>query len=313
MKRITSIAIILMVAMFAACLIVPGSALAYQNQISGHLGTGSGSFDFSDMGPMSGKGDTSMGWFGLNYSHFFTALETNDSPYYLREFLQHPTTLDVSIDSMAMTFEYDGGGEFEMAMASAELGGTYFLGTGTGVSLAIVSDVQEMSTSGYSDEDTSTSLRLGVEHYVTDTVAVGASYQTGSGENTETGGPTTDFDTSEASLFVRAFVGDSVFLEAEYLSGKDEPDGGISTDTTEMSLRAMYFLNQSLGLYAMYSAETEDAGGSEDEITMTSIGANYFFNESTFIDASLMMMKNEMSSGGEFDATSIFIKAGILF
>ncbi len=309
MKRFALIGIL----MLAACLIIPGSALAYENQISGHLGAGTGSFDFSGMGPFSGKGDTSMGFFGFNYSRYFTALETSDSPYFLREFLQHPTTLGVNIDSMAMTFEYDSGVELEMTMTTTELGGTYFFGSGTGVSLALVSDVDDMSVSGFKEEDASTSFMLGAEHYVTDTIAVGASYQTGSGEHTETGSAATDFDTSEVSLTVGAFVGDAVFLEAEYLSGSDEPEGGTSTDTTELSLTAMYFLNQSLGIYAMYSTETEDDGGSEDEMTMNIIGANYFFNESAYIDGSLMMMKNEMASGGEFDATSIIIKAGILF
>ena len=106
MKRFALIGIL----MLAACLIVPGSALAYQNQISGRLGAGTGSFDFSGMGPLSGKGDTSIGQFGFNYSRYFTALETNDSPYFMREFLQHPTTLDVEIGSRAMTFEYAGAG-----------------------------------------------------------------------------------------------------------------------------------------------------------------------------------------------------------
>ncbi len=312
MKRIALIGIL----MLAACLIIPGSALAYQNQISGHLGAGSGSFDFSNMGPFSGEGDTSMGFFGLNYSRYFTALETNDSPYYMREFLQHPTTLDLEIESIAMTFEYDSGVELEMKMATTELGGTYFLDPGTGVSLAIVRDAQEMSYPGGKDEDSSTSLMLGVEHYVTDTVAVGASYQTGSGENKQSMGnlsATSDFDTSEVSVFVGAFVGDSVFLEAEYLSGKIDPENGTSEDTTELSLTAMYFLNQSLGIYAVHSTETEDDDEGETKNTMNTIGANYYFSESAYIDGSIMMMKNEMASGGEFDATSILIKGGMLF
>jgi hypothetical protein len=75
-------------------------ALAYKNQIRISLsGTGGERTEPTE------KFDSSYGSFGLSYTRYFRALESGASPHALREFLQHPTRLNVGLTSEGSRIE----------------------------------------------------------------------------------------------------------------------------------------------------------------------------------------------------------------
>jgi hypothetical protein len=293
-----------------AALVLPGAAMAYENQFEASLSSGSG--DHKEPGV---DADLSMSTFTLGYTRFFESIETGDSPYAMREFLQHPSKLFVTLGGMAMEIEATGG-KMEVTQSALELGGVYHLESNTGLGASIASYKQEWEATGWGTAETSgTIITLFVDQYINETVLVGADYSSGSFE-TEYSNATEEFDETMFHVRAEALINNFVYLEAAIGSGKEKPDGaGEDTDLGEFSLVAGVFPSQQLGIYLSHDVETaEETGNTDETTTITMLSAEYFLNEAVGLRASVGSFKSEdKEDDSERDATMIGLGVSALF
>ncbi|HEB01638.1 MAG TPA: hypothetical protein ENI12_00210, partial [Nitrospirae bacterium] len=148
---------------------MPSASYAFNNLIEIEIMGGSGEFDNG-----STEADIETGQFGTSYTRYFTALETTDSPYGAREFLQHPSYLAVGLESQAMDITVNGVPmSMELTEATFTIDGMYYFegGTGIGATLESVSGEEESKIGGVTvdkDEITESALTFSIDHYITD-------------------------------------------------------------------------------------------------------------------------------------------------
>ncbi len=312
MKRITSIAIILMLAMLA----MPVSSHAFNNLFEVNLAGGSG-----DVSGGGFEADIDMGVFGAAYTRYFTALETTEGPYGMREFLQHPSYLIVGLESTAMELTVAGG---LMSMEDTEgtfsLGGMFYLPNGTGLGATLISTSGEevskvLGVQTDKDEITEASLVLSVNHYVTDNMSFGVDLTSLTNE-TENSGNTVEYTQSTLDFKGSTLINNKFWLTGLIGFGELEIDGGDSYDISRLEIEAGFFPMNSLGIFLGVGADKIEGDNLEVTETYTTLAVDYSISEAINIRTAVTNHSEEEDDGSdtiEVDMTLLSLGVGILF
>ena len=278
--------------LLAAILIVsmPITCLAYENSIGVYLASESGTLDY-----LGGDFDYSGGFFGLAYTRYLKPVETTDSPYGAREFLQHPSNFGIALISMASEIDDNYSSlKIEDSMGGLAIGGEFFTNnedyaTGFGITYISMSGEEEWSP-GILDVDITTDmLALEVIQYLNRNVRLTVGYEKSSTEYEYSTGAESECDEVMLSLYAEALI-DNFFLGAGYGSGEEEWDDGTSEDLTKVELNAGFFLNQSTSLSMEYYTYEEEDSYKRTEI---SFAGDHYFSDRMCLGGSLYKGKTE--------------------
>ncbi len=300
----------------AVMVILPSAPYAFNNRLGISFMGGSGEFKEPSM-----KADTDMGMFGANYTRYFNSLETTDSPYGMREFLQHPSYLTLGIESMAFEMDVQGSNvSMEMTEGTFSVEGMYYLagGTGIGASLSSLSGEMELKSpmGVYKEDTTEATLTLDVEHYVTDTISAGASLSTTAGEVEDNFGGKEEYDEQTISFGASALINNFFWISGSLGAGTLEVDQGSEFDTSAFELEVGAFPMQKLGIILGVEVEKMEGTDYESTETSTRLSADYSISEKVNIRGSLMKMKEEVTDAGtdeDMELSSLQIAVGVLF
>ncbi|MCK4910413.1 MAG: hypothetical protein KAR83_02175 [Thermodesulfovibrionales bacterium] len=314
MKRFTSIAIILMVAMLA----MPVASHAFENLLEIDIAGGSGEM-ISDFG----DADIDMAILGAAYTRYFTALETTEGPYAMREFLQHPSYLNVGLESQTMEVTMEGGlRSMEDTEGTISLGGMYYLPNGTGLGGALISSSSEeerkfLGITMSKDETTDLSLVLSVNHYVADNMSFGVDLTSLASETKTDSGVTTEKSTQQTLDFKGSSLINNMFWISGLVGvGELEVDKGPIFDVSRFELEAGFFPMQKLGVMLSVGTEKIEGDYFESTETFTTIALDYSITESINVRTAIISFKGEEDEGGdvtEIDLTALNLGVGVLF
>ncbi len=313
MKRFTSIAIILMVAMLA----MPVASHAFSNLLEIDLVGGSGDVTGGGL-----EADVDMGVFGATYTRYFTALETTESPYGLREFLQHPSYLSVGLESQTMEITLTGGVmSMEDTQGTFSLSGMYYLPNGTGLGATLISaSGEEVSKVGGvqtdKDEIIEASIVLSVNHYVTDNMSFGVDLTSLANETEDNSGNTEEYTQQTLDFMGSALINNKIWISGLVGFGELEVDGGPTYDVSRLEIEAGFFPMQKLGVFLTVGFDKLEGDNLEITETFTSLAADYSISESISITTAVINHTEEEDDGSdtiEVDMTLLRLSLGILF
>ena len=315
MKRILGIGIALIAIMVIASM--PASSYAFNSLLELDLGGGSG--DYTSAGP-SGSIDT--GSIGMAYTRYLTPLETTDAPYAMREFLQHPTYLNVRLQSQTMDTNLSGGAvTTKDAGGTFSIGGMYYLPNGTGLGATYVSSSheEERKQAGVingKDEITEASLVVSINHYPTDTLSYGLDFTSLKGETTNMAGATVDHTQRTLEFKASSLINRMVWVSGKLGFGEREYDQGASLDLNRVELEAGVAPFQKLGIIVGVARETLEKDIYEDKTTSTMLALDYSVSESLNVKTAVIRHKRVEDDNGsvtETDINAIKFSVGILF
>jgi predicted porin len=265
--------------------------------------------------------------YGVGYVHFFTPLETDSSPYAMREFLQHPSTIEASLALFSFERTWTGTtAKAEGDGSELEVGGMYFVeNMGFGAELTMGKMDMEVAAFGMKEEEETTGITLKGAYYINETTRLDLMLEM-EDEETDDLNSTAD-EEAEATTFIlgaSTLIDDKIYLEGALGMGTREvtPTGGTSQDYDTLALELMfgYYFNQQLGLMVGYETmgyENSKSGvtdeGSEDT---WSLGVEYYPNESAYAGVFLVSMKGSEESGGtieDSDGMGLRLYGGFLF
>lgn len=301
---------------------VPQEGYAYNNSLEFWLGSGSG--DFSEPGV---NADVELAEFGLSYTHYFSHISTGSGPYGERVFLQHPSELSVELSGFGMEVTFMGD-KLEFSEGAFGISGIYYFPnkrTGLGLAFESISGENKFTSGGIvtgEEEESIGAARLFVHHYIADAVRIGLSIQGEESETKETfpgSGVTDKYEQSLLEIYADALLDDRFKLGVFIAGGEREytfPAPAVTSDVSEVGLRAGIYFSKTTGLFLAYENMKEDGNGFENTTDATTLAVDHYFTEAVHAALSVIWMSSEETSGGttgELDATAIEILVGFLF
>ena len=307
MKRITSIAIILMVAMLA----MPASSHAFNNLLEIYMGSGSGDATGAF------EADVDMGMFGAEYTMYLTSLETTEGPYAMREFLQHPSYLNLGLESQTIETTFAGGGTKEDTSGTISIGGMYYLPNGTGLGGTLSSTGGEVKNPGGGTDDlTETSVVLSLDHYVSDNTSFSVDLNSIASETKYAAGGTDEYTQKTIDIRGSTLINNNFWVSGLVGFGEQKVDNGTSQDISRFELEAGMFPMQRLGVFLGVGTEKIEGDNSEETEKYSMLSADYSMSESINIMTAIINFKIEEDGGGgamEVDITMFQLAMGVLF
>jgi hypothetical protein len=299
------------------CLATPEAAVSFNNQFQVHFGGGSGDYKEGTV-----EGEASAGLFGIGYSRYFTPLENTDSPYALREFLQHPSKFYLDLDATALAIEEDlTTRELAMSEGTFTVGGMLYLPSKTGLGAAIRSKGEEyeetISGALINSSETSTgTFVFSINQYIGDKASIGAELEGTSSETENSDGSKTG-EYEQSMLIIRAegVINNMFHLkiglgggEREYEVSKEKYDVGRG------ELVVGVYPNQKLGITLSSHSEVMDKDGLEERESSSSLALDYYFSDHMHLETSLGHMKMEdEASDLEIEASTLDFLFGFLY
>lgn len=239
-------------------MLLPLSGFAYQNSIEILIDSESG--EYSDT---LGDADVSSAAFGIGYTRYFKDIVTEETPYGIREFLQHPSYLGFALIGTALIID-DNQIDYtiEQGMGYSTLAGGFFMNDRTGFELMLISGSgnEEEELFGFTISDTDIErdiIDIGVTHYINEYTSLKISYELEDGEYDYGIGFVKDtWDTDILSLSVATFI-NNMFLEATLGTGsRDWSDSTIKSDKiTQVALDAGFFTGKQNKIFISYNSE----------------------------------------------------------
>lgn len=314
-------ALVMMAALVIALLVPASGAYAYTSHFEGGLTAGAGEIKRPGWGAPA-----DVGVFTLDamYTHFFDDLQTGAEPYGMREFLQHPSRLDIALAAEAVAAETaDSAFETTTATGTFGVGFMYYtpsddFATGVGAELLSMSGEDEFKVFGVvtsRDEYTSSTVRLRVEQYVGGVVSVGAMVQGTSYETEDMSGAKAESDQTDAYIYARAFLGGMVSVAGSIGSGEQEWDGSsVTTDYEYVEAELGIYPTQNLGILLGVSSEGIDDPGTDQEFTTTYLALEYYATESLHLMGGILSMTMEDNINNlKMDASAVTLRMGAYF
>lgn len=293
-----------------AALALPGTAGAYNNQFSVALGTGAGD-------NAAGTLDVKQSQFSIGYTRFFTGIETTETPYAVREFLQHPSTLSVGLDYTRRRLESTTSNQaLRLEQGVFYVSGIYYLDSDTGIGGALMSHPgstnYENIPATVNEVHSGSTFTLTLHQYLTEAVRVGADLSSGGFRTKDSNEVQVDkYDETRLLAYVDALINEFYYIRAGIGTGEQEYDGGGTTDLSSFSLTAGVFPSQRLGVFLTHEVETEDDPSEETTITNTEVAGEYFFSDRTSLEGTLGIL--EVENGLDIDATILSLSLNFVY
>jgi hypothetical protein len=294
------------------CLTIPGLAFALNSNIEFSLGFGSG--DMTVPGTPA-KGDVDSLELNLFYTHFLQGLETDDTPYGAREFLQHPSSIGGGFQKYELEIVDGTGDTIDYNVDGIGFGGMYYTSSepnATGIGLTYVSYDMEMvwTLSGipYPTDVDETSIILSLNQYVAEGARIELGYRMA---DMKTGA--VSHDATILTIGASALI-DNLWISGYLEDGEDDwPTGYTDDDISGLGVVIGAYINQSTGLFFSYSnRETDDGTSTLDETDISFIG-DYYLNEKTHIAGTLTLHEEDDPTFAEIEETIIGVQGGFFF
>lgn len=302
-------------------MVAPSGAHAYENRVDINLSEGSGEAKVFGL-----EADIEMGGYGLGYTRFLAPIETDgDTPYGVREFLQHPSKIKVAHTATGTEADIEGIPEkYEVEKAEVLVGGSYNVDIGEKdivLSLYLKSHASSDKLAMlWEDETTGWALIIGFEKYLAPDVSVGVQLENGHYE-TEfklSGGPDEKYSEGALAFGASALIDEHFWLSGGFWGGsREERDSEWETTWGGLSLTAGVYVSQKAGLFATISSESEEreeAGiTTENEMGTLELVGEFYFSGSSRLSAALGFMHLETDGGDEVDSSLLTIAYGQYF
>jgi len=310
----TNPAVLVLLLMFSAIILLPSSSPAYQNEVKGTIGTGSGD---------SATTDVKLRGFEIEYNRFFTDVKAGDYPYGVSEFLQHPSYLGGGIQTASSKTEDKLG--FDSAEADAfftKVGGMYYIrggDTATGLGLTISSGEVETDYyfggfwAGAEDEDVKR-FTFRANQYLKKDLRLEFSIADEKLDGSDTGGGAWEYDQRIVSIGASALLQNKFWLSGRLFNGERDYELALDEDIEGFEFTGGFYPNQKIGVFLHLEKETFDAGPSEEETSTMAVEGDFYFNENMHLDAMLSLINIDPSPGvNDIDLTVLEITFGYMF
>ncbi len=277
-----------MKALIVATLLVialPLTCFAYENNFEIYLASESGELNY-----LGGDADYSGGVFGVAYTRFLTPIETDDSPYGVREFLQHPSNFGVALVGIATEIDDNASSDkIEDTLSALIVEGEFYINdsdnaTGLGIMISSMGGEEELSGGLNEDIDISSQvIDLSVIQYLNRTIRLSATYTTGSTEYEYSSGGKYEYDETALSVSVAALI-ENFLLTATISSGERDWDAGSKQDVDSLSFGGTIYIDQANSIAAQYATYEVESSSKTSEIAIT---GEHYFDASKYLSGSL--------------------------
>ena len=277
-----------MKALIVATLLVialPLTCFAYENRFELLLASEAGELDYP-----GGDADYSGGVFAVAYTRFLAPIETDDSPYGVREFLQHPSNFWVALVGVATEIDDNTSNDkIEDTLSTLFVGGEFYINdsdNATGLGIMISSQGGEEELSGGLNEDIDISSQVidfSLIQYLNRTIRFSVTYTTGSTEYEYSSGGKYEYDESALSVSVGALV-ENILLNASISFGERDWDGGSKQDVDSLSFGGTIYIDQANSIAAQYATYEVESSSKLSEIAIT---GKHYFDDSKYLSGSL--------------------------
>lgn len=318
MKKVT---FVLLAAALTALMLLPSLALAYENQVEISLQNGSG--DYTDI--FGGiNADVSMGGYGFSYTRYLSDLATTDTPYGVREFLQHPSWVGAMIVGQGMEIEDNlSPSLMELKQGQFILGGQYFMelgGMASGLGVRIENLSQEYDSFGPafgldSLETTGTALVFMWDHYIKESISINLEMLTGDYEMKDNLGFTKlDREDRLMTIGASALIQDKIWLSGSLRNGEQDYDFLPSYDINGMHFQFGFYPMQNLGVFFTIDSQTTEVTPlvGVDEVSVE-IAGDYYIDENMHVRAGLLSMEEDETFGYNLEAKALNVSFGLGF
>lgn len=302
----------LLACLLIICTFIPATANALNNNIEISLGIGSGE---QTVPGVSGADDTESLEFNVFFTHYFQGLETNDSPYGAREFLQHPSQIGAGLITYDFKATDDVGDTLDYKVNAIGFGGFYYTQSeenATGVGITYLSQEYDLSFNiggiPLSSEGDSKAIALSFHQYLSKAARLELTYLM---KDSDSNG--TSHDETLISIGASGLI-DNIWLSGYYLNGDDDwPDGYTDDDISGFGIEVGVYVNQKTGLFFSYESETTDDGTSKLEVTDISFAGDFHVNEKTHIKGTLTLHEEDDPTFMTIEETILTAQAGFYF
>lgn len=284
------------------------SSQATQNKINIGLMSGSGTADY--LPSIGGGGDVGEASLDFSYTRFFDDLTTDDNtPLGAREFLQHPSSLHLSISSYGYIFEEDlSTYEATYGVGSLFAGVEHYVNDTTAVNLFLSSFGGELEEKFLgvlvSKIDVSGgAFGIGINHYIEDNFSIGGGLISSSTEYDD-GSPITDELDRTVFVFSAEGIFDKLHLSASLSTGNADWRDPLMEDD-DISGHGIYlgvFTGIQNELYFSHSNYKEDKSYKK---VRNSIGDKLYITENFFIRGELYGEKTTYINSSLWDSEKV--------
>ena len=293
-----------------ACFFVPAVACALNNNVEISLGIGAGELTVPGV---SGSADTESLELDLVYTHYFQGLETDDSPYGARKFIQHPSQISAGFITYESEITDDVGDTLDYNSDIIGFGGIYYTlseENATGVGLIYLSREYESTLNigliPLSSEGDSKATSLNLHQYVTNAARLELTYSMVDTDIKNS----VSHDQTLISIGASGLI-DNIWLSGYYLNGEDDwPSGYTDDDISGLGVELGVYVNQETGLFFSYETEKIDDGTSELKVTDISLAGDFYLNERTHIKGTLTLHEEDDPTFMTIEETILTVQAG---
>lgn len=294
------------------CLIVPGASFALNSNVEFSLSKGSG--DFSVPG-VPATADVDSLELQLDFYYYFQGLETDDTPYGAREFLQHPSFIGGGFLKYEVEIVGNTGNTLDYNVDGIGFGGMFYTSresnaTGIGLTYASV-DTETITTIGGTPTTTDmdeADIVLSLRRYLADGVRLELDYTMADIDR-----GTVSADGTLIRIGASALI-DSIWLSGYFVDGEEDwPAGYTDDDISGLGFTLGTYISQSTGLFFEYTSQEIDDGSSTIDVTNISFTADHYFNESAHIKGTLTLHEEDDPTFAEIEETIITLAGGFFF
>ncbi|MCK4910412.1 MAG: hypothetical protein KAR83_02170 [Thermodesulfovibrionales bacterium] len=208
-----------------------------------------------------GDADYDIARFGLLYTRFLKPLEDGESPYAMREFLQHPSGIFAGYSKTS--------GEIRTSDIDAKLdeyakeyfiGTLYYLPSGTGIGMSFKDNKSTEEETGtccnipylwIEDVHTKT-ITITLNQYLSDNIMLGANYSIISASTERNSGSSFEEDYKSADIHASAFLNDALWVSGAL----QMPDVKELTGKVFAFIEMGVFPSKKLGLFLSFDDES---------------------------------------------------------
>jgi hypothetical protein len=296
-----------------ACFFCYSSAYALDNNVEVSIGIGVGELTVPGV---SGSADANSLEFDFFYTHYFKGLETDNSPYGAREFLQHPSQIGAGFTTYDFEVADDAGDTLDYNVDTIGFAGIYYTSseenaTGVGIGYLLEDTDLTLNIAGtpFSSEGDSKATFLTLQQYLTKAVRVELNYLM---EDSDTN--SVSHDQTSISVGASALIDDTIWLSGYYLNGEDDwPSGYTDDDIDGLGLELGVYLAPEIGLFLSYETEKTDDGTSEMKVTDVSFTGDLYLNERTHLKGTLTHHEEDDPTFMKIEETILTAQAGLYF
>lgn len=274
-------------------LILPSASHAFNNkaELTNLKGT-------TDLDYCWGSAENDEKATSIEYTRYLSSLETNDSPYAMREFLQHPSRFFIGYSDYAYTYKTDlFSGTFDVSGNVLRTGGIYYFKSGTGLGVVLFEENSKKTDRTYSppfelDIDISNQMIL-LNHYISDNIMIGASYAWQSYQE-KAYGNAFKFDSKSYGINAKALIDNAFWVSGTYEKTNHKFDSlGRVTGSSSKEIEVGFFPVKKFGFFLAHSDSNDEYPYYESSMIKSTLTGDFSLSDSIDLSLSIQSIKGE--------------------